>query len=70
MISNIGNLLFERKLSLTWIIVIAIILSLFKISICNGQGEINSPSLLFNDPPNDEVSDIEFMWHRLSIDGF
>jgi hypothetical protein len=54
MISNTENLLFERKLSLTWVVVIVIVLSLFKISICNGEGDIYSSSLLFNDPLNYE----------------
>ncbi len=53
---NTRNILFIRKLSLTWLIVIVTVLSLLKINICNGQGEINSPSLLFNEPFN-EVSD-------------
>ncbi len=50
MISNTDNLFFVRKFLLILIIVITTVLSLFKINVCNGDGERNFLSLLFNDP--------------------
>ncbi len=59
MTSNTKNILFARRLFLSCesTIVIAIVLGLLKISICNGEGKINSSSLFFSDLTAYDVSD-------------